>query len=118
MAGTIDHTVSEPHVLAARLWVDEQIVARDVDWPQPLKYLDLSYRGLDIQLHRGDQTRVVINTRKPVKGLVIEAQEGVRISDNAMDIVPGDEQTVIVTGLGNRSLKYRYLGQEVCGVLD
>jgi len=98
--------------------VDNKIIARDVDWPQPLKYLDLSKRGLEIQVYRGDQTRVVISARKPVKSLVIEEQEGVRISDNAMDIVPGDEQTVIITGLANRSLKYRYLEQEACGVLE
>lgn len=119
ITGSIDHTTDEPHVLAARLWVDNKVVARDVDWPQPLKYLDLSNRGLDIQVHRdSDQARVVINVRKPVKALVIEEQEGVRISDNAIDIVPGDAQTVFVTGLGNRSLKYRYLGQEACGVLE
>ncbi|KAJ5144566.1 Glycoside hydrolase family 2 immunoglobulin-like beta-sandwich [Penicillium atrosanguineum] len=119
ITGSIDHTTDEPHVLAARLWVENKIVARDVDWPQPLKYLDLSNRGLEIQVHRDlDQACVAISTQKPVKALVIEEQEGVRISDNAMDIVPGDEQTVTVTGLGNRSLKYRYLGQEACGVLE
>lgn len=118
MTGSIDHMAEEPHVLAARLWVDNKIVARDVDWPQPLKYLDFATRGLEIQVHRGDQARVVISARRPVKGLVIEEQEGVRISDNAMDIVPGDEQTVIVSGLGTRTLKYRYLGQGACGVLE
>jgi beta-mannosidase len=119
ITGMIDHTIDEPHVLAARLWVDNQIVARDVDWPQPLKYLDLTNRGLELQVHReSDQARVVVTARKPTKCLVFEEQEGVRISDNAIDLVPGDEQTVIVTGLANRSLKYRYLGQEVCGVLE
>lgn len=119
--GLIDHIAEpEPHVLAARLWVDNKIVARDVDWPQPFKYLDLSNRGLDIQVQRksSGQARVLINTRKPVKCLVLEEQDGVRLSDNAMDIAPGDEQAVVVTGLGDRVLKYRYLGQEVCGVLE
>ncbi|KAJ6104028.1 Glycoside hydrolase family 2 immunoglobulin-like beta-sandwich [Penicillium sp. IBT 18751x] len=119
ITGSIDHTTDEPHVLAARLWVDNKVVARDVDWPQPLKYLDLSDRGLELQVHRdSDHARLEIHARKPVKALVIEEQEGVRISDNAIDIVPGDAQTVIVTGLGNRPLKYRYLGQDACGVLE
>ncbi|KAJ5698069.1 Beta-mannosidase B [Penicillium macrosclerotiorum] len=119
--GLLDHIAEpEPHVLAARLWVDNKVVARDVDWPQPFKYLDLSNRGLDVQLQRdsSDQARLVINARKPVKCLVIEEQEGVKLADNAIDIVPGDEQVVVISGLGSRSLKYRYLGQESCGFLE
>lgn len=118
--GVIDHTAEpEPHVLAARLWVDKKIIARDVDWPQPFKYLDLSDRGLDLRIHResSGQARVVINTRKPAKCLVFEEQDGVTFSDNAMDIVPGDEQVVIVSALGDGSLKYRCLGQQGWSVL-
>ncbi|KAF7715939.1 Beta-mannosidase [Penicillium ucsense] len=113
--GLLDHIAEpEPHVLAARLWVDHKVVARDVDWPQPFKYLNLSDRGLDVQLKRSSSGKatLAVNSRKPVKCLVIEEQEGVRISDNAIDIVPGDEQTIEVSGLGDKPLKYRFLGQE------
>ena len=113
--GLLDHIAEpEPHVLAARLWVDHKVVARDVDWPQPFKYLNLSDRGLEVQLKRSspEKATLIVNSRKPVKCLVIEEQEGVRISDNAIDIVPGDEQVIEVTGLGDKSLKFRYLGQE------
>lgn len=119
--GELDHvTDPEPCVLAARLWVDNQIVARDVDWPQPFKYLDLSNRGVNVQVrhHSSGDAKVVINARKPVKCLVFEEQEGVKLSDNAIDVVPGDEQTVTVTGLGSHPLKYRFLGQEKCEVLQ
>ncbi|KAJ5096428.1 Glycoside hydrolase [Penicillium alfredii] len=111
--GVIDHfSVPEPHVLAARLWVGNQIVARDVDWPQPFKYLNLTGRKLDIQLRRGlSETFLIINARNPVKCLVFEEQDGVQFSDNAMDIVPGDEQIVTVKGLGEQPVKYRHLGK-------
>lgn len=109
----IDHTIYEPHVLAARLWVDDRITARDVDWPQPLKYLDLSDRGLVIESSEAaGQKRLAIRTRKPVKGLVFEQLDGVRVSDSYMDVIPGDEQNVVVTGLAG-SLAYRFLGQSL-----
>ncbi|KAJ5782117.1 Glycoside hydrolase family 2 immunoglobulin-like beta-sandwich [Penicillium paradoxum] len=116
-SGIIDHiSEPEPHVLAARLWVDGQIVARDIDWPQPFKYLDFSDRGLEVTPEPGtsaDQQILRISARKPVKCLVFEERENVRISDSAIDVVPGDEQVVTVTGLkeGDLPLGYRYLGQ-------
>ncbi|KAL4924511.1 glycoside hydrolase family 2 protein [Aspergillus undulatus] len=114
--GLLDHlAVPEPHVLAVRLWVDGRIVARDVDWPQPFKYLDFADRGLEVTAKTGatDEEQILqISTRKPVKCLVFEERDGVRLSDNAMDVFPGDQQTVTVIGLrGDASpLKYRYLG--------
>lgn len=110
----IDHTVyPEPQVLAARLWVDDSITARDVDWPQPFKYLDLSDRGLEVTKtsEATGQQRLEIRTQKPVKGLVFEERDGVRVSDGGMDIMPGDEQRVVVTGMQGESLAYRFLGQ-------
>lgn len=105
----IDHTAyPEPHVLAARVWVDGHVAAREVDWPQPFKYLDLSDRGLDITISESAEGRILkIRAQKPVKCLVFEEQDSVRFSDNALDIVPGDEQVVTVTGLGD--VKYKYL---------
>ncbi|PLB51612.1 beta-mannosidase B [Aspergillus steynii IBT 23096] len=114
--GVIDHTeYPEPHVLAARLWVDGSVTARDVDWPQPFKYLDLSDRGLEVTKGSGSATEqtLKITTKKPVKCLVFEERDGVRVSDSAMDIVPGDEQVVTIKGLGENDapLKYKFLGQ-------
>ncbi|PWY77030.1 beta-mannosidase [Aspergillus heteromorphus CBS 117.55] len=112
--GIIDHTIdTEPHVLAARLWLDGEIVARDVDWPQPFKYLDFRDRGLEVTKinETSDQQTFKINTRKPVKCLVFEERDGTTFSDSAMDIVPGDEQTVTVIGLKTATLSYKFLGQ-------
>ncbi|CDM38127.1 CAZyme family GH2 [Penicillium roqueforti] len=119
--GVLDHIAEpEPHVLAARLWVDNQVVARDVDWPQPLKYLNLSERQVEVKRQTGKsgETVLVISACKPVKCLVFKEQEGVQLADNAIDIVPGDEQTVRVTGLGSEPLRYRYLGQVSCEVVE
>ncbi|CRL19266.1 Glycoside hydrolase family 2, immunoglobulin-like beta-sandwich [Penicillium camemberti] len=116
-SGIIDHVIEpEPHVLAARLWIDGQIVSRDVDWPQPLKYLDFPDRGLEVRPQPGasaGKQLLVISSQKPVKCLVFEERQNVRISDSAIDIVPGDEQVVEITGLSDNDppLGYRYLGQ-------
>ena len=114
--GVIDHIAEpEPHVLAARLWVDGKIVARDVDWPQPFKYLNLSDRQLEVawQSEQTDEGVLVVNAHKPVKCIVFEEQDGVQLEDNAIDVVPGDEQTIKVSGRGAEPLRYRYLGQEL-----
>lgn len=115
--GIIDHIAQpEPHVLAVRLWVDGRVVARDADWPQPFKYLDFSDRGLVVKEQNGDlpwERRLALSVLRPVKCLVLEERDNVHLSDNALDIMPGDDQAVIVSGLSESDLplKYRYLGQ-------
>lgn len=108
LAGTIDNINEEPHVLAARIWIDGEIVSRDVDWPQPLKYLSFEDRGVEVQRH-GDT--ISIKARRPTKGLVFEERSGVLVDDSAIDVVPGDEQLVKVRGLAatDAPLRWRYL---------
>ncbi|KAK2767736.1 hypothetical protein FQN54_003894 [Arachnomyces sp. PD_36] len=117
--GVIDHiTTPEPHVLAARVWIDGRLVARDMDWPQPLKYLNFADRGLEItnkgETEEGKQT-LVVSVKKPVKCLVFEEREGVMLSDSAIDVAPGDDQTITITGLkaGDEPLTWRYLDQDL-----
>ncbi|KAK4985622.1 hypothetical protein LTR66_008112 [Elasticomyces elasticus] len=109
MEGTINNTTEEPHVLAARIWVDGELTARDTDWPQPLKYLDFDDRGVEV-LRDGD--KITVTAKKPTKGLVFEEREGVLLDDSALDVVPGDEQIVTVRGLGphDQALKWTFLG--------
>ncbi|QDS77809.1 hypothetical protein FKW77_005818 [Venturia effusa] len=109
--GIIDNETEEPHVLAARIWVNNQLLSRDCDWPQPFKYLDFSDRGVEVN-QVDDMDSIVIRVKKPTKGLVFEEREGVFIEDSALDLVPGDEQTVSVKGMkqGDAPLKWRYLG--------
>jgi beta-mannosidase len=108
--GVIDNTKEEAHVLAARIWVDGEIVSRDTDWPQPLKYLDFSDRGVEVT-PLGSEIKV--KAARPTKGLVFEERQGILVNDSAIDVVPGDEQTIKVKGLGknDKVLQWRYLGQ-------
>lgn len=110
LSGSIDNVQEEPHVLAARIWVGGDIVSRDVDWPQPLKYLDFEERGIEVMA--GDNG-MLVKAAKPTKGLVFEERAGVLVHDSAIDVVPGDEQMIRVRGLseGDAPLKWRYLGQ-------
>jgi beta-mannosidase len=113
--GAIDHSIHpEPYVLAARMWVNGNLVARDVDWPQPFKYLDLSDRGLEIcelEVDSAAERRLLISTKKPVKCLVFEERLNVTLSDSALDIIPGDSQVVTVKGLneGDEPLRWTFL---------
>ncbi|KAF2277282.1 beta-mannosidase precursor [Westerdykella ornata] len=110
LSGTIDNVNEEPHVLAARIWVDGKIVSRDVDWPQPLKYLRFDDRGVEVERHGN---RIYIRARRPTKGLVFEERSGVLVDDSAIDVVPGDEQVIRVRGLApdDAMLGWTYLGK-------
>lgn len=109
-SGTIDNIKEEPHVLSARLLVDGKVVARDMDWPQPLKYLSFEDRGIKVEFD--GESKIHVTTEKPVKGLVFEEREGVLISDSAIDVAPGDEQIIKVRHFkkGDEPLSWRYLG--------
>jgi len=107
--GTINNIDEEPHVLAARIWVNGEIVARDMDWPQPLKYLPFPKRNAKVDV-KGDKMHVTVD--RPVKCLVFEEREGCHLSDSAIDLAPGDEQIVTVRGVekGEEPLSWTYLG--------
>lgn len=111
--GVLDNfSASEPVVLHARVWIDGKLVARDADWPQPLKYLDFGDRGLVIESEGSGSMR--IRAEKPTKGLVFEEREGVWVEDSSLDVMPGDEQVVEVRGLkeGDAPLGWLYLGMD------
>ncbi|TIA49257.1 putative beta-mannosidase [Aureobasidium pullulans] len=117
--GELNNEKEEPHVLAARIWIDgeDSAVSRDIDWPQPLKYLNMDDRGVKVVFDNG---KITVSSKKPTKGLVFEEREGVLVNDSAVDIVPGDEQIITVKGLkaGDAPLKWRYYGQEVRCISD
>lgn len=53
----------------------------------------------------------MLSARRPVKGVVLEVEgEDVKWGDQAIDLVPGDPQTVKVIGLKGRPVKARFLG--------
>ena len=107
--GEVDNVAEEPHVLAARLWVDGALVGRDTDWPQPLKYLPFPERNVRVEV-TGPKLRV--SADRPVKCLVFEEREGCHLSDSAIDVVPDDTQIITVRGLKTEDepLDWTYLG--------
>jgi beta-mannosidase len=88
-----------------------KVLATDTDWPQPLKYVDFSNRGVKVEVSPSGDT-VTVTTTRPVNGFVFEEHEGLTLSDNGFDLVPGEEQGVTVgRGLGNNQpLRWTYLG--------
>lgn len=109
MTGYVNNFEEEPHVITARLWLNGELIARDTDWPQPLKYLPFTDRGAKIEV-KDDAMHVSV--QRPVKCLVFEERQGCHLSDSALDLVPGDDQIVKVRGLqkGDEPLGWTYLG--------
>ncbi|GKT45390.1 beta-mannosidase B [Colletotrichum spaethianum] len=97
----------DPFVIHATLTVDGKVVAEDTAWPQPLKYLEFSDRGVRTSVEEG---QLIVYTEKPVKGFVIQEERGMKLSDNGFDIVPGEEKVVRVDGIEVEKLRWTYLG--------
>lgn len=81
--------------------------------PEPFKFIHFpSVHDVDIRTVVGvDGESVTLSSKKPVKGIVLDVDgEDVRWSDQAVDLVPGDPQTITANGLKGRPIKVRYLG--------
>ncbi|KAL3459076.1 glycoside hydrolase superfamily [Aspergillus heterothallicus] len=97
----LDYTQSpytEPIVISATLAVNDKYISRDIDWPQPLKYLDLKDRGVSVE-YLPEKSAVRVTAAKPTKGIVFEERPGLWFEDNGIDIVPGDERIIAVRGI-------------------
>ena len=61
----------------------------------------------------GDGETIELSCKKPIKGIVLDVEgddKGLRWSDQAIDLVPGDNQIIQVKGLNGRGVHARYLG--------
>lgn len=98
-------------VVAAYLYgADGKMLARYVNWPEPLKYLHLQTpKGLRAVVKGG---KVEVSAEVPVKGVVVECEdEGVKFADNMVDVVPGEVVEIGVEGAGEGTVvTTRYLG--------
>lgn len=104
-------TVVVAYALQAR-----KIIARAVNWPEPLKYVHLpTPKRLSVQISER-ATHLAISADVPVKGVVIEIEdENVVLDDNGVDIVPGDVTRIAVSGLktgDDGKVRLRYLGMK------
>ncbi|KAJ3841473.1 glycoside hydrolase family 2 protein [Lentinula raphanica] len=91
---------------------DNTVLARYSNWPEPYKFIhfpkDVGFRA-EVD---GDSVR--LSSRRPMKGIVLEAEgDDVKWSDQAIDLIPGDDQVVHGVGLRGRDIKVRYVGDEI-----
>ncbi|KAJ6599110.1 glycoside hydrolase family 2 protein [Mycena vulgaris] len=99
-------------IVSARLLGDNgEVLARYSNWPEPFKFINFP---ADTQVKASvssDGESVTLSTNRPVKGIVIDAEgPDIRWSDQGIDLVPDDPQTVKAVGLNGREVKLRYLG--------
>jgi len=85
----------------------------ETERPEPYKFISfppVETLGLKASL-AADGESVVLSARKPIKGIVLDADgDDVKWSDQAIDLVPDDPQTVKAVGLKGREIKLHYLG--------
>lgn len=101
--------VTEPYVIHATLWVEGEQISCDTSWPDPIKYLDLSNRGVELNYSKEDNT-ITVSAGKPVKGLVFSEKRGVTLSDNGFDVIPGEQSKVVkVEGIDAKELAWTFV---------
>jgi beta-mannosidase len=109
LTDTIDYTQDptiQPIVISAKLLAKGKIISQDIDWPQPLKYLDLRDRGVKVEYLASEST-IRVTAAKPTKGLVFEERPGLWFSDNGFDVVPGEDKVIAVKGInGQEGIPY------------
>jgi beta-mannosidase len=96
-------------------------IARHVNWPEPLKYVQLQ-QPRDLSIHFSPHERdtllgeVQLTSAVPVKGVVLNSfDDSVKWEDNCVDLVPGEVTKIAVKGLTEataKSLNVRYLGMK------
>lgn len=101
-------------VLAAQLWVKGAIVSRTALWSEPFKYYTFPDPHLTIT-STGD--RLCLRVTRPAKGLWLAAGDGIRWSDNMLDLFPDDEQWVTADGLNGAKVAARWI-EGVVGIED
>jgi beta-mannosidase len=124
-------TNSSTIVIGARLLSTEgKVLARASDWPQPLKHIVpyVASPGIEV-LVGSNEEELLIRALRPVKCLVLSVDDdgvrkedftweqwrgdvGVIWSDNALDVMPGDEQVVRAIGLRGRAVRIAHSGKE------
>lgn len=98
----------EHFVIHAVLWVDGVQISSDVSWPDPIKYLDFPDRGVKVKYL--SQGRVEVSAEKPVKGFVFAEKQGVTLSDNGFDLIPGDEPRLVQVEGSGGELSWTFVG--------
>ncbi|KAJ5420378.1 hypothetical protein N7465_002897 [Penicillium sp. CMV-2018d] len=106
-----DYKNLDPFIIHAELYIEGLIQAADTAWPQPLKYLDFSNRNVRVKASPS-QDEITVSADLPVKGFVFEEREGLKLSDNGFDLIPGEKKIIILSGQGaaTTELPWTYVG--------
>ncbi|KAG5639017.1 hypothetical protein H0H81_007925 [Sphagnurus paluster] len=101
-------------IVSARL-LDEsgEVLGRYSNWPEPFKFIRFpSLKALGLKATVSDDGEsVTLSSNKPIKGIILDAEgDDVNWSDQAIDLVPDDPQSIKAVGLNGRDVKLRYLG--------
>lgn len=103
----------DPYVIHTTIKVDGQLVAKDSAWPDPIKYLDMSNRSIRFESVQTESDVVYVTAERPVKGFVFEEVEGMSISDNGFDLMPGEKHSVeVLRGPPAREYKWTHIGAD------
>jgi beta-mannosidase len=93
--------------------VQQSFLTKVFDRPEPFKFIHFpppEESGLQVEVDK-DGESVTLSCFKPIKGIVLDAEGNyVQWSDQAIDLVPDDPQTVRGVGLGGRQVRMRFLG--------
>jgi len=81
--------------------------------PEPFKFIHfpaVEKLGLKVVVGDGGEN-VTLSSLKPIKGIVLDVEgEDVKWGDQAIDLAPGDPQTISTVGLKGRPVQVRFLG--------
>ncbi|KAM5540332.1 hypothetical protein V8D89_005790 [Ganoderma adspersum] len=111
-AGEVPNTI----IVSARLLDidDGSVLGRYSNWPEPFKYVHFPPPAeLGFAATVGaDGASVTLSAKRPIKGIIldVDGEQDAQWSDQAIDLVPDDPQTVVVQGLGDRTVRARFLG--------
>lgn len=79
--------------------------------PEPFKFINFP-ADTEVKVNvSSDGDSVTLSANRPVKGVVLDADgPDVKWSDQGIDLVPDDPQTIKGLGLNGRQVKSRFLG--------
>ncbi|KZT33739.1 glycoside hydrolase family 2 protein [Sistotremastrum suecicum HHB10207 ss-3] len=101
-------------IVSARLLdADGEVLGRYSNWPEPFKFIDFpSVEEVGLLITpSADGESVTLSASKPIKGVVLDVVGSeVKWGDQAIDLAPGDPQTISAVGLNGRKVVARFLG--------
>jgi len=99
-------------VSARLLGENDEVLGRYSNWPEPFKFINFPVdTEVKVNVDGEHGESIILSTNRPVKGIVLEVEgPDVKWSDQGIDLVPDDAQTIQCAGLNGREVKLRFLG--------